>query len=112
MTSKEAVKLAYIEFQKDLDYDENNQWLKNVIEGLKEAEKDLEVLETLKPRISLKDKSLKNTYLVIDENGMPELKQCLKDIDVSFIEASGFVFKDSDEHKLLKEWLENVEEND
>lgn len=49
MTSKEAVKLAYTEFQKDFDGgEETNQWLTNVIKGLKQAEKDLEVLETLK----------------------------------------------------------------
>lgn len=49
MTSKEAVKLAYKEFQKDIDDgDENNQWLKNVIAGLKQAEHDLNTLEELK----------------------------------------------------------------
>ena len=48
MTSKEAVKLARIEFEKDLEYDENNQWLKNLIPALEQTEKDLEVLEILR----------------------------------------------------------------
>jgi len=57
MTSKEAVKLAYIEFQKDFeDGEETNQWLKNVIEGLKQAEKELEVLEIImKRQMDVKD---------------------------------------------------------
>lgn len=49
MTSKRAVELARIEFQKDIDDgEETNQWLTNVIDGLKQAEKDLEILELLK----------------------------------------------------------------
>lgn len=48
MTSKEAVELARREFEIDFEYDENNEWLRRVIEGLKEAEKDLEILEILK----------------------------------------------------------------
>lgn len=52
MTSKDAVKLAYIEFQKDFEEgEETNQWLKNVIEGLKQAEKDLEALEIIKKKL-------------------------------------------------------------
>jgi hypothetical protein len=63
MTSKEAVKLAYKEFQKDFEDGEAiNQWLTNVIEGLKQAEKDLEMLETFKK------------HLVIDENNDVWLK--------------------------------------
>lgn len=54
MTSKEAIKLAYTEFQKDFkDGEETNQWLKDVIEGLKQAEKDLEILEILKKQITV-----------------------------------------------------------
>ena len=49
MSGKEAVKLAYIEFQKDFeDGEETNQWEANVIEGLKKAEKDLEMIDLLK----------------------------------------------------------------
>lgn len=49
MISKDAVELAYIEFQKDFEEgEETNQWLKNVIDGLKQAEKELKVLEIIK----------------------------------------------------------------
>ena len=48
MTSKEAVETTRREFEIDLEYDENNEWLRRVIEGLKQAEKDLEILEILK----------------------------------------------------------------
>lgn len=48
MTSKEAVKLARKEFQKDfLDGEETNEWLSRVIKGLEQAENDLEVLHYL-----------------------------------------------------------------
>ena len=45
MTSKEALKLAILEYEKDLETDKNNQWVKNVLKGLKECQKDLEQLE-------------------------------------------------------------------
>lgn len=47
MTSKEALELAILEFSKDLEEDTNNQWLKNVLQGLKETKKELERLEKL-----------------------------------------------------------------
>lgn len=71
MESKEAVGLAYIEFQKDFeDGEETNQWLKNVIEGLKQAERDLEVLEIIKKGFSKNflAERLKDAYLRDDLN--------------------------------------------
>ena len=47
MTSKEALKLAILEYEKDLETDENNQWIKDVLKGLKECQQDLKVLEIL-----------------------------------------------------------------
>ena len=48
MTSKEAIRAVIKEFQKDFeDGEETNQWLTNVIEGLKQVEKDLDRLDTL-----------------------------------------------------------------
>ena len=41
MTSKEALELAIEEYEKDLEYDVNNQWVKNVLKGLKECKQDL-----------------------------------------------------------------------
>ena len=37
MNSKEALKLAILDSEKDLEEDENNQWVKNVLKGLKEC---------------------------------------------------------------------------
>ena len=45
MTSKEALELSILEYEKDLEFDKNNQWVKNVLKGLKECQKDLEQLE-------------------------------------------------------------------
>ena len=47
MNSKEALKLAILEYEKDLEFDENNQWVKNVLKGLKECQQDLDRLEKL-----------------------------------------------------------------
>ena len=73
---------------------------------IKVIEEDLEVLEILKHRISLKEDTIKGAHFTINEKGLPEIENDAKDYDVAFIEASGFVFKNSDEYKLLKEWLE------
>ena len=47
MTSKKALTLAILEYEKDLETDENNQWIKDVLKGLKECQQDLKVLEIL-----------------------------------------------------------------
>ena len=47
MTSKEALTLAILEYEKDLETDENNQWIKDILKGLKECQQDLKVLEIL-----------------------------------------------------------------
>ena len=83
MTSKEALKLAILEYEKDLETDENNQWIKDVLKGLKECQQDLEVLEILKK------------YLYYDnENHFIKMVQIRKQI-------FNFDYED------LKEWLEN-----
>ena len=63
------------------------------------------ILDILKYKIHLKDSTLKNVHYTINEHGLPEIENDLKDVEVAFIEASGFVFKDSNDYKLLKEWL-------
>ena len=45
ITSKEALELAILDSEKDLEEDKNNQWVKNVLKGLKECQKDLDRLE-------------------------------------------------------------------
>ena len=57
MTSEEALKLAILEYEKDLETDENNQWVKNVLKGLKECQQDLEVLDILKKHYDKDDKN-------------------------------------------------------
>ena len=47
MTSKEALELAIIEYEKDLEFDENNQWVKSVLQGLKDCQKALDVLDII-----------------------------------------------------------------
>lgn len=84
MTSKEALKLAILEYGKDLETDENNQWVKDVLEGLKECQQDLEVLEILKK------------YLYYDdESHFIKMKPFKKSV-------FNFDYED------LKEWLENA----
>ena len=55
MNSKEALKLTILEYEKDLETDENNQWIKNVLKGLKECQQDLEVLDIIKRSIYSKE---------------------------------------------------------
>lgn len=43
----DSVELARIEFEKDLEDDPNNEWLKRVIKGLKMAEHSLQRLEKI-----------------------------------------------------------------
>lgn len=110
MKSKEAVKLAKIEFKKDFeDGEETNQWLKDVIKGLEEAEKDLELLEILKNHIHLKEDTLTIDSPVF--SNFNEITSEKKNTDIAWVEASGFVFRNSDEYELLKEWTDlNIKE--
>ena len=83
MTSKEALKLAILEYEKDLETDENNQWIKDVLKGLKDGQQDLEVLAMLK------------NYLYYDnENHLIKMKPIRKSL-------FNYDYED------LKEWLEN-----
>ena len=84
MTSKEALTLAILEYEKDLETDENNQWIKDVLKGLKDGQQDLEVLAMLK------------NYLYYDnENHLVRMKSIRKNV---------FNYNYED----LKEWLENA----
>lgn len=47
MNSKECLELAILEYEKETIDDENNQWVKNVLKGLKQIKQDLERLEQL-----------------------------------------------------------------
>ena len=89
MTSKEALKLAILEYEKDLETDENNQWVKNVLKGLKECQQDLEVLEILKR------KSV-DIHLI-------------KDIMIDNIRFNYYPYDNltNKEFNKIKEWIEN-----
>lgn len=91
MTSQEALKLAILEYEKDLEFDKNNQWVKNVLKGLKECQKDLKVLEILKKNeISISYKEQNISY----DDYMASYSRNLSYMTI-------------EEQTLLKEWLEN-----
>jgi len=111
MTSKGAVKLAYTEFQKDfVDGEESNEWLKNVIKGLKQAEKDLEVLEIIKKHIIAKtykygtDFDSYNKISLIAE--IIQLKDFTNELNGIHYTAVR-VDNDDNDFEKIKEWLEN-----
>lgn len=60
--------------------------------AIEKIEKLLKVLDSLKPRIKLKNSIIKNDG---------------KKLNVSFIESGGYVVRGSREYNLLKWWLEN-----
>ncbi len=97
MVSKEAIKAAITEFQKDFeDGEETNQWLTNVIEGLKQAEQDLKVLEIFKKHLGFRisDKHNDGYYIIFIDHF---------DGDYDYM-----CFAISEEEKdLLKEWEKN-----
>ena len=67
-----------------------NKQDKYALEIVNEVKKNLEILEILKYRMHLKDSTLRNDS---------------KEFEIAFVVASGFVFKNSKEYTLLKEWL-------
>lgn len=101
MTSKEILKeLERINSKQNNGH--GDIWLEMIISHIK---RDLEVLEILKNRIHLKDGKLQNPVFTVNKFGFSSINADLKEEEVVFIEASGFVFKDSAEHKILKDWL-------
>lgn len=96
MTSKEAVELARREFETDFEYDENNEWLRRVIEGLKQAESDLEILEILKHIIL----GIEETFNQKEFNESGVLGTIIKEY-----------FINNDITGKVKEWLENENSN-
>ena len=48
MTGKKELGLAILEYEKYLETDENNQWAKDVLKGLKKCEQDLNELQQYK----------------------------------------------------------------
>ena len=92
MTSKEALTLAILEYEKDLETDENNQWIKDVLKGLKECQQDLEVLEILKRSIFNKE---------IHKYTLDEKYKGQKFMII------GLIIREEDNINKINEWLEN-----
>ena len=93
MTSKEALELAILEYEKDLETDENNQWVKDVLKGLKECQQDLETLNIIKR--SIYNKEIHKYKLSEILNGQ------------RFMIIGANIIGD-DEINRMKEWLENA----
>ena len=92
MTSKESLELAILEYEKDLETDENNQWVKDVLKGLKECQQDLEILNIIKSSIYNK------------EIHKYKLSETLNDQRFMMI---GVNIIGDDKINRIKEWLEN-----
>lgn len=92
MTSKEALKLAILEYEKDLETDENNQWVKDVLKGLKECQQDLEILNIIKESVFNK---------VIQEYTLDGKFKGQKFMTI------GLTIRGKDGINKIKEWLEN-----
>ena len=69
--SKKALELAILEYEKDLEYEETNQWVENVLKGLKDLKQDLEKLEK-------ENKELRKSIKSWNENGGNLLKENIK----------------------------------
>lgn len=69
--SKKALELAILEYEKDLEYEETNQWVENVLKGLKEVKQDLEKLEK-------ENQELRKSIKSWNENAGNQLREILK----------------------------------
>lgn len=85
MTSKEAIKIARNVFLFE-NGEETDEWSRGVIEGLKRAENDLEILEILRKHL---------TTIQITGFGTEKYK------DIVVIP-----YEDEEDNEKVKEWLE------
>jgi len=111
MTKQEMFDLLFRYADKEKLRKENNISLKEFGEVCSQIEIGFEILDELKPRIHLKDNTIKEAHFVINDEGLPIIVDGYKDVEVAFIEASGFVFKTGTEYNILKDWLENEKED-
>ena len=105
MNSKEALKLAILEYEKDLEFDENNQWVKNVLKGLKECQQGLDRSEKLEKVIDILKEVLKMGFIFkfgenIGNGGY---------ISITKIDCNNTIIVNigKEEYDLLKEVLED-----
>ena len=92
MTSKEALELTILDYEKLLETVENDQRDKDVLKGLKECQQDLEILNIIKSSIYNK------------EIHKYKLSETLNDQRFMMIEVN--IIGD-DKINRIKEWLEN-----
>ena len=130
MNSKEALELAILEYEKYLETDENNQWVKNVLKGLKETKQDLDRLEQLEKEnqelvvnknvaqgiaIKLKEENakLKQAFEILKDKNVDiyEFLESKNVVDYNNLTWSTYDFcgdeLTEEEYKLLKEVLGN-----
>lgn len=93
MNSKEALELAILDTEQDLKDDiYDNKWVESVLQGLKDCQKALEVLDIIKRSIYSRES---HKYV---------LNEKLK--GQKFMNISLYISGDNDTDKI-KEWLEN-----
>ena len=92
MTSKEALELTILDYEKLLETVENDQRDKDVLKGLKECQQDLEILNIIKSSIYNK------------EIHKYKFSETLKDQRFMMI---GVNIIGDDKINRIKEWLEN-----
>lgn len=92
MTSKEALELTILDYEKLLETVENDQRDKDVLEGLKECQQDLETLNIIKR--SIYNKEIHKYKLSEILNGQ------------RFMIIGANIIGDDDINRM-KEWLEN-----
>lgn len=93
MTSKEALELAILDCEQDLNDDiYDNKWVKSVLQGLKDCQKALEVLDIIKRSIYSRES---HKYV---------LNEKLK--GQKFMNVSLYISGDTDYNKV-KEWLDH-----
>lgn len=93
MTSKEALELTILDYEKLLETVENDQRDKDVLKGLKECQQDLEILNIIKRPIF--NKAIHKYVLDAIFKGK------------KFITIALPIRGDTDDIKKIKEWLEN-----
>ena len=106
--SKESLKLAILEYEKDLETDKNNQWVKNVLKGLKKCEQDLDKLDQYKQLekeigidlITL-FKALRDGIFINEDGSV--YKDCIKSIE-HWSDGWGFISNDDYIEVLFKDY--------
>ncbi len=105
-----SVELARIEFEKNLEDDPNNEWLKRLIAGLKMAEQSLQHLEAIEnTKLSDVMGCLKRVWN--DINNQNDFRQDFKDLTI----VENYILKTQEQEELLgyiTRFIDDVEISD